>query len=156
MGRLGVWRHPPSSGTVRRLDDREIAGARGRRILIVDDDRFLAETLRAMIEDYALFDVKQAVTVEIVHDGREGAQRLEFGGPFDAILCDVAMPGLDGFALFEQLRARRSPLAERFVLVTGGAFRPRLLDLIEGQGPTCLKKPFDGAELGAVLGPLLA
>jgi CheY-like chemotaxis protein len=138
------------------LGQPDITGVRPKRILIVDDDRFLAETLRAMIEDYALFDAQQIIAVEIANDGREGARRLESGGPFDVILCDVAMPGLDGFALFERLRARGSPLAERFVLVTGGALRPPPADLFEGQSPPCLRKPFDGKALGAILGPLLA
>jgi two-component system NtrC family sensor kinase len=149
------WLRPPPSGTLKSLREPNSAGVHPKRILIVDDDRFLAETLRAMIEDYAHFDAKQVVAVEIANDGREGARRLESGDPFDAILCDVAMPGLDGFALFERLRARGSPLAERFVLVTGGAFRPAPIDLLDGQGPPCLRKPFDGKALGAVLGPLL-
>jgi CheY-like chemotaxis protein len=138
------------------LEEAAIAGAPLKRILIVDDDLFLAETLRAMIEDYALFDAKMAVAIEIATDGREGARRLEVDGSYDAILCDLAMPGLDGFALFERLRARRSPLAQRFVLVTGGAVRPDLPDAFGGQGPPYLKKPFDSDALGAVLRPLLA
>jgi len=69
------------------------------RILIVEDDRRLAASLRRGLEEAGL-------AVGAVHDGEDGLA----GGlatPYDVILLDVMLPGLDGFAVCRQLRDRR-------------------------------------------------
>ncbi|HEY8655369.1 MAG TPA: response regulator transcription factor [Candidatus Limnocylindria bacterium] len=69
------------------------------RILIVEDDRRLAASLRRGLEEAGL-------AVDAVHDGEDGLA----GGlatPYDVILLDVMLPGLDGFAVCRQLRDRR-------------------------------------------------
>ncbi|HVU52259.1 MAG TPA: response regulator [Polyangia bacterium] len=128
-------------------------GARARRILVVDDDRLLAETLRMMIADFAAFEVGQDIAVDVVTSGRE-AQRIlaaQVGDVYDVVICDLSMPGVDGVTLYEGLVARRSPLAPRFVLVTGGAFTPGAAAAIERSAVPCLQKPFDSAKLAETL-----
>jgi CheY-like chemotaxis protein len=132
------------------------------RVLIVDDDRLLAETLRAMVADVAQFELGMRAAIEVVTSGREAARRLEAGrdedageAAFDAIICDLSMPGVDGLTLYEGLVTRRSPLASRFVLVTGGAFTPAAADALASHTLPRLQKPFDADALGAILRPLL-
>ena len=64
------------------------------RLLLVEDDviqrRLLVLRLRAA-----------AVTVEEAGDGMEAYDRLRNDSP-DALLCDVQIPRLDGFALLER------------------------------------------------------
>ena len=129
---------------------------RERRILIVDDDRLLAETLRAMVADIAQFELGVRVAIEVVTSGREAARLLDGGARLDAVICDLSMPGIDGLALYEGLVARRSPLAQRFVLVTGGAFTPATVNSLASHSVPRLQKPFDSVELGALLRPLLS
>ena len=126
-----------------------------RRILVVDDDRLLAETLRAMIADLAQFDLRIDVSIEITTSGRDAARRLEADEPYDAVICDLGMPGVSGIALYAALVARQSPLARRFVLVTGGVFSPADTAFLERHPLPCLQKPFDADQLTTLLRPLL-
>jgi CheY-like chemotaxis protein len=126
-----------------------------RRILVVDDDRLLAETLRAMIADFAQFDLRVDVSIEVTTSGRDAARRLEADERFDAVICDLGMPGVSGISLYATLVARHSPLVRRFVLVTGGVFSPADDAFLERHPLACLQKPFDAEQLATMLRPLL-
>jgi CheY-like chemotaxis protein len=123
--------------------------------MVVDDDRLLARTLKMMIADLAAFEVGLDVDVTVVTSGREAARMLEADEAFDVVICDLSMPGVDGLAVYEGLVARGSPLARRFVLVTGGAFTPASAAAIAKHGLPCLQKPFDSAALAAAIRPYL-
>jgi CheY-like chemotaxis protein len=133
--------------------------ARAGRILVVDDDRLLAETLRMMIADFAAFEVGRDIAIDIVTSGREAARILEEAAvgtdrpTYDLVICDLSMPGIDGITLYESLVSRGSPIAQRFVLVTGGAFTPAAAASIERHALPCLQKPFDSARLAETLRP---
>jgi DNA-binding NarL/FixJ family response regulator len=113
-----------------------------------------------MIADLAVFEFGRAVDVRVVTSGREAASVLEAEGasapPLDVVICDLSMPGVDGVTLYEGLVARHSPLARRFVLVTGGAFTPAAADAIARHALPCLQKPFSSETLAATLRPYLA
>ena len=130
-------------------------GVGARRILVVDDNRLLAETLRMMIADFATFELKHDVAVDVMTSGLEAATILESprADGFDAVICDLSMPGVDGITLYESLLARGSPLAQRFVLVTGGAFTPAAAAAVDRHALPCLQKPFDSAKLAESLRP---
>jgi CheY-like chemotaxis protein len=71
-----------------------------RRILIIEDNGDASDVLRLLLE----FEGHQ---VEIAADGHAGlARALE--GRFDAIVCDIGLPGIDGFELMARLRAAQS------------------------------------------------
>jgi CheY-like chemotaxis protein len=121
-----------------------------KRILIVDDDRLVAETLRAMV-------IAQGdVDVQVVTDGPQAAALLQTDPRLDAVICDLAMPGIDGITLYETLGRRGSPLARRFLLVTGGAVTEEASSLLSASAVPCLTKPFDRGQLQKMLAPLLA
>jgi DNA-binding response OmpR family regulator len=67
------------------------------RILVVEDERRMAELLRQSLSE-------EGHSVVIAPDGREGLS-VAAGGSFDLILLDVMLPGLDGFAVAQRLRA---------------------------------------------------
>ena len=72
-------------------------------ILIVDDDRALAE----LLADYLRHE---SYSVETVHDGAAALARLGASGPRpDLLILDVMMPGLDGLETLRELR-RKHPL----------------------------------------------
>lgn len=114
-----------------------LAGASGgdvrRRVLIVDDEPFIRETLAVLLStDH---DVRTA-------DG--GAMALvELGtGTTDVVLCDVMMPGMSGVELYRRIAAEHPGLERRFVFVTGGALQPELVAFLNKVGNPCLSKPF--------------
>jgi len=73
-----------------------VAGAR-RRILIVEDNVDASEVLRMLLE-------VEGHQVEIAGDGHAGLA-LALEGRFDAVVCDIGLPGLDGLELMARLRA---------------------------------------------------
>ena len=115
------------------------------KILIVEDEKLLADSLRAMLEG-------KGFSVEAVHDGETGAEYAETG-VYDLRLLDVMMPGLDGYQVARQVRARRC--GTPILMLTA---RSSLEDRIEGLNAGAdyyLTKPFDTRELLACVGALL-
>jgi DNA-binding response OmpR family regulator len=69
------------------------------RVLIIDDDPSLLDVLALAFED-AGYDVSTA------EDGHRGIAAIRKQRP-DVVICDVNMPGLDGFTLCRRLREER-------------------------------------------------
>jgi PAS domain S-box-containing protein len=136
----------PASGGI---SSRESRRARKRaRVLVVDDEPALALTLRCVLErDH------DVLTAE---EGRAALSLLE-KHDFDLVLCDLAMPGLSGDAVYERIAAVRPELAARFVFMTGGAFTARLQSFLDRVPNARLQKPFPISALedliGSVTGP---
>ena len=66
------------------------------RVLVVDDDRELCW----LIKEYL---TPLGYTVSAAHDGPDGLQQA-LAGPFDAVILDVMLPGLEGFEVLKRLR----------------------------------------------------
>src|SRR5690348_13709671 len=72
------------------------------RVLIVEDEAHLAEGLRFNIE-------AEGHSVEVAGDGELAIERLlKAKDRFDAVVLDVMLPGLDGFAVATRLRKARN------------------------------------------------
>jgi two-component system nitrogen regulation response regulator NtrX len=69
-----------------------------QRVLVVDDDAAIRDTLRMVLE-YEGYEVVTAA------DGRAGLAELE-AGPADAVLLDIKMPGMDGLETLDRIVAR--------------------------------------------------
>ena len=69
------------------------------RVLLVDDSPFYRQLVRASLES----DGHEVVLAE---NGIRALELIENGEQFDAVVSDIAMPGMDGFTLAQQLRER--------------------------------------------------
>ncbi|NLA04224.1 MAG: response regulator, partial [Firmicutes bacterium] len=69
------------------------------RILVVDDERPIAEILKYNLE-------KEGFEVILAYDGEEALRRLEQDEP-DLILLDIMLPKKDGFDVCREIRAQR-------------------------------------------------
>ena len=113
------------------------------KILIVEDEKLLADSLRAMLEG-------KGFSVEAVHDGETGAEYAETG-VYDLLILDVMMPGMDGYQVARQVRAKRC--GTPILMLTA---KSSLEDRIEGLNAGAdyyLTKPFDARELLACAAP---
>lgn len=68
------------------------------RILIVDDSKFMAKGMKAILEKMD-FDV-----CAIAHDGYEGIAEFRNHSP-DVVLLDITMPNKDGLECLQEIRA---------------------------------------------------
>ncbi len=67
------------------------------RILIVDDEPYVRTLMAAMLE-------KSSYTPVLAANGLEAIEHLEHDPPYDLILSDIVMNGLDGIGLLERIR----------------------------------------------------
>jgi len=116
-------------------------GARPRirgRVLIVDDDVNVGRTLSlALRKDHD-------VTVVTSGEGALAALRTAVGSEeFDAILCDVLMPGMTGGELLDRVRSELPGLETRFIFMSGGLFGGGTEELAEKSTNRLLEKPFN-------------
>ena len=70
----------------------------GRRVLMIEDNQFNRQVLEDMLK-YLNIEVDAAI------DGHDGIECFKVGSPYDAILMDLHMPGLDGFDCARSIRA---------------------------------------------------
>ncbi len=68
------------------------------RILVVDDDKRAAETIRRVL-------ASEGWSVVLAFDGVDGLWRA-VDGDFDAIVLDIMLPGLNGFRVVQELRSK--------------------------------------------------
>jgi DNA-binding response OmpR family regulator len=110
-------------------------------ILVVEDERRLAQVVRKVLEE-------EGHTVDIAHDGEEGlAMAME--GSHDVIALDILLPGIDGIEVCRTLRASRvdTPV---LLLTALDAVEDRVRGLDAG-ADDYLPKPFAFQELLARL-----
>jgi len=115
------------------------------RILVVDDDRAVRESLRRSLQF-------NGYEVEVASDGAEALARVSAVAP-DALVVDVMMPRLDGLETTRALRAAGSDLPI-LVLTARDAITDRVAGLDAG-ADDYLTKPFALEELLARLRALL-
>ena len=113
------------------------------RVLVVDDEA----GLRAAV---ARFLNRRGIQCRAVGDGAEALEALRFTD-YDVILTDVRMPGLNGREFLERLRAARPAMAQRVVFSTGDTHAPDTAALLRETGLPTLVKPFDFAQLEALV-----
>ena len=73
------------------------------KILVVDDERAVRESLRRALE-------LEGYEIELAGDGSEALYRLESSGEPDAMILDVLMPGVDGLEVCRRIRGTGSKL----------------------------------------------
>lgn len=110
------------------------------RVLVIDDDRELCALIAAYLDPLGY-------EVEMVHDGLAGAERA-LAAPFQAVILDVNLPGMDGFEVLKRLRSTSDvPI---LMLTSRGEETDRIVGLEMG-ADDYLPKTFSSRELLARL-----
>jgi CheY-like chemotaxis protein len=122
--------------------------ARKTRVLLVDDEPFILASLRRILADehevVAVLSAHEALTV------------VEAGEHFDVVLCDVRMPGMNGFELYERLLVLAPALAKQVVFFTGAAFTSEVRAFFARVQNLLVEKPCDPRVLRALVRKLAA
>jgi len=115
------------------------------KILIVEDDKILADSLKEML-------TKKGFDVETVYDGEDGTEYAMLG-VYDLLILDVMMPKMNGYEVAKYVRSKHC--ATPILMLTA---KSGLEDRIEGLNAGAdyyLTKPFDSRELLACINALL-
>jgi two-component system, OmpR family, response regulator MprA len=116
------------------------------RILVVDDERAVRESLRRALE-------LEGYEIELAEDGAQALDRLDAEPEPDAVILDVLMPGVDGLEVCRALRRKGQRLP--VLMLTA---RTQVEDRVEGLDAGAddyLTKPFALEELLARMRALL-
>jgi DNA-binding response OmpR family regulator len=99
----------------------------GRRVLLVEDDRFLRRAGEAALR-------QRGFTVSVAADGEEALQKLQVEVP-DLILLDLLMPKVSGIQVLRSLRASEATRSVP-VLILSNSSREQDLEEIRKLGVT--------------------
>jgi signal transduction histidine kinase len=116
---------------------------REKTILIVDDDRDVAETLGDLLQ----VDGHQ---VELVANGTLALAKLQ-SQTYDLILSDVRMPDTDGPRLYTQLERQHPELLRRVAFLTGDTLSAETREFLERTRVPTMAKPFTLEQVRQVL-----
>ena len=89
------------------VDETPAIGSRRRRILVVDDDPDSADLLRVILE-------KLGFEAFAEHDGPHALEKAREWRA-DVVLCDLALPGMDGYEVATRMRAEAALTGLRLV-----------------------------------------
>jgi signal transduction histidine kinase len=109
------------------------------RVLVIEDNRDAAESLRMLLD-------LLGHEVRVAHTGPEGVQVADQWRP-DVILCDIGLPGLDGYGVAGELKKRPSNSRTRLIAITGYGTEEDKRRALQAGYEYHLTKPADPAKL---------
>jgi DNA-binding response OmpR family regulator len=104
------------------------------KILIVEDEAYVAEMLRRGLEELGN-------TCLLAHDVNTAQELLE-AHPVDALTVDLVMPGPNGLDWLETVASTRPELAAKTLVITGQPLDSTAVERVARCGAGVLAKPF--------------
>jgi CheY-like chemotaxis protein/anti-sigma regulatory factor (Ser/Thr protein kinase) len=110
-----------------------------KKILIVDDAPFILESTKALLQ----FEGYEVITAK---DGQEGLDIIVKEKP-DLILCDIAMPNIDGYTVLKTIKSNPSLARIPFIFLTAFTERQNIRTGMQLGADDFLVKPYSRDEL---------
>ena len=122
---------------------RELSSAKGRRgrIVVADDNTDMRAYIKRLLEDVG-YDVVTATNAQ-------AALAICTAFPPDLLLSDIMMPGMDGFALLQHIRAHNNTAGLPVILLSARAGEKARIEGLSSGADDYLIKPFPARELVA-------
>lgn len=115
--------------------------------MIVDDEKPLLRALSRALD--------ASFHIETFSDANTALDTLRSGRDYNAILCDINLPGLTGLGLLDEVIMVRPDLADRFVFMSGRVWHGNAIRA-RGLSMSVLAKPFTPADLIAALDQVMS
>lgn len=109
-----------------------------QEVLVVEDDLPIRRLVKMVLERHGL-------RVDVASDGVEAEGKLR-SSEYDAIVLDLMMPRLDGFAFLSHLEAE-DPARLKRIIITSAASPALIRERLHVEPFDILPKPFDISEL---------
>jgi CheY-like chemotaxis protein len=119
-----------------------------KKILVIDNEEYIQEVTKICLEAVAGWEVLTASS------GEEGIAKAEAHQP-DAILLDVMMPDMDGFATFEKLQANPATRTIPAILLTAKIQLSDRHRYAQKGMTAAIAKPFNPLELAGQIADAL-
>lgn len=129
------------------MEIRDQTSGAGKSVLVVDDEDWILELARAVLQN----DGYRVVTASGGEKAVEALSRLNF----DIIVTDWKMPGMNGMQFYEHLLAAKHPLTRRVLFMSGDVINDAFNDFLQRHQRTCLTKPFGIGEFRAAVARVL-
>ena len=104
------------------------------KILLIEDDALLAESLSELLRD--------TYQVTVSEDGGSAMRLIESQQVFDVIICDLVMPEMGGVALLSLLQTKWPSIIDKFILTSGYSEREEIENLHKNYRVPILSKPY--------------
>lgn len=117
-------------------------------VLLLDDNTELAEA----IETYL---TSQRFDVTVVNDGTDGLRAI-MRSDFDAIICDLCMPEIQGDEFYMAVEKVKPELCDKFIFITGFGQSTPLDELGETAAKRIMFKPFNLPDLATAVLEMLS
>jgi DNA-binding response OmpR family regulator len=108
------------------------------RVLIVEDERRLAENIARSLRESASY------AVDVALDGEDGLYMAQ-SNPYDLVVLDLMLPKIDGLTLLKRLRAEGAEMP--VLILTARDDKESVVTLLNAGADDYLAKPFDLGEL---------
>jgi DNA-binding response OmpR family regulator len=115
------------------------------RILIIEDENLLADSLQSLL-------TAKGFAVDVAYDGEAGEEYAELG-VYDLLILDIMLPKMDGYEVARRIRSRHLGMPI-LMLTAKSELEDRIVGLNSG-ADYYLTKPFDTRELLACINALL-
>lgn len=112
------------------------------KVLIIDDERPVCRALERLFFDFAEVDAVSVMTK---------ALKLLEEHVYDAILCDINMPGVTGIDLFHRLADQKPGEEQKVIFLTGGLFTRECAEFVHKTDNHVVYKPFERDELVSLI-----
>lgn len=106
---------------------------KGKRILVVEDEEIVVDLIRGILEG-------ADGHVDIARNGQEALEIMD-SNAYDLVICDIKMPEINGFDLYNEIKTANPDLARRVVFMTGDPGEETIAFLNE-TGNEFITKPF--------------
>jgi len=114
-------------------------GAKGKRILIVEDEPIICEICLKVL-------AREGYEMEIANNGRVGEGKLKEKN-YDLIIIDVRTPVMDGRQLYQKITEKYPDMMRRVIMTSGEMLGSDMQGFLEKSGIPFLPKPFTSKEL---------
>ncbi len=117
-------------------------------VLLVDDEPDIRRSI-------SKFLIRSGWSVDLADSGAEGLRLLE-RGQYQAVLCDLRMPGMSGHEFYRQLQGLHSPVIDKLIFMTGDVVSPEASRFLQEAARPVLSKPFTLTDLMEVLAQVVS
>jgi CheY-like chemotaxis protein len=124
----------------------EIPKVKGKKILVVEDEELIINMIKGVLEE-------EEHRVDVASNGEEALAKIDTNS-YDLIVCDIKMPYINGKQFYNEVKAKNSVFAERFIFITGDP-SDETVSFINETGNRFLEKPFQIGEFKNLINDVL-